>query len=282
MKRLSEAFRHAVDLLTAREVPEAKHEAEFLLCALCRLPRSSLYIRGDLELSDEQQKTFAEWIRRRANREPLQYIIGQVEFFDCKIAVTPAVLIPRPETELLVEKAIEKVKALKIQKGVLCDLCCGSGCIGIAIKKAIPSLKVILSDISTDALKIAEVNSRNNQVEVEIRQGDGLSTIGEGELDFLISNPPYIAEGEYSCLEPEVRDFEPRLALIAGVTGFEFYERLALEALGKLKRPGMMLLEIGRGMGERVFDLFSGYPEAIRVVERDYSGYDRFFFLENR
>jgi release factor glutamine methyltransferase len=184
-------------------------------------------------------------------------------------------LIPRQETEILVDKIAAQAKA-----GVLWDLCTGSGAIGIALKKRNPELKVVLSDLSPAALAVAKLNADKNGVEVEIREGDLFNPFKAEQADWIVSNPPYIAEGEWDSLDSEVRGFEPRMALISGRTGLEFYERFSHELPRFLKPGGSAFFEIGKGQGKAVKELFDKAPFENVLVEPDWAGHDRFFSLK--
>ncbi len=193
--------------------------------------------------------------------------MGEVEFFGCKIKVDQRVLIPRPETEILVEMASKQMR-----EGVLWDLCTGSGCIGIALKKANPALSVTLSDLSPHALALAAENAKQNGVEVEILQGDLFFPFTQRKADWIICNPPYLSESEYANLTPAVRDFEPKLALVGGERGTEFYERFAKEVSGYLNSGAQLFFEIGATQGEALKILF---PRG--ELHFDWAGHPRFF-----
>ncbi len=217
-----------------------------------------------------------EWTKRRIKGEPLEYILGEVEFFDAKIAITPDVLIPRQETEILASKIAEQISG----PIVLWDVCCGAGAIGVSLKKKFPMVTVFLSDISPKALEIVQQNALMNQVEVETLLGDLFAPFSGKKADIIVCNPPYISEAEYASLDPSVRDFEPKGALIGGVDGLEFYRRLAAEAPAYINAGGKLILEIGHTQGEALIKIFSHSPWKKGILEKDWSGKDRFFFLE--
>jgi release factor glutamine methyltransferase len=210
----------------------------------------------------------------------LQYIHGQVEFFSCHFKVTRDVLIPRQETEILIDKIYQELSPLSLHGKKLWDLCTGSGCMGIALKKKLPSLEVTLSDLSNGALAIAKENANLNEVVVNFLQGDLLAPFQGKKTDFVVCNPPYISENEFQTLDSEVKNFEPRMALVSGNSGLEFYERLAKELPSFLNRGAKVWLEIGAGQGNALLSLFDKGPWKQFRCEQDWAGHDRFFFLE--
>ena len=211
----------------------------------------------------------------------MAYISGKIEFYGCTIALNPSVLIPRPETEILVDKIVSSLKNDHLQGKILLDLCCGSGCIGIALKKALPELDVYLSDCSSDAIAVAASNATSNEVHVTCLIGDFLTPFYGKKCDYFVCNPPYISESEYLELDPEVKEFEPCLALVAGKSGLEFYHRLAQELPNYLHPGGKAWFEIGYQQGAALKNLFQGAPWMGTYVENDWGGHNRFFFLEN-
>jgi len=217
-------------------------------------------------------KVIRELLKRCGKGEPFEYVVGECEFFHCTIKVDRRVLIPRPETEILVERVAKEAK-----ERVLWDLCTGSGCIGIALKKANPALSVTLSDLSSEALLLAEGNAKLNGVDVEIVQGDLLAPFQGRKADWIVCNPPYISERELGELDPSVVNFEPKMALLGGEKGTEFYERLKKELPPYLNPGAHIFFEIGSGQGEALKKLF---PKG--ELHFDWAGHPRFFFLENQ
>jgi release factor glutamine methyltransferase len=206
------------------------------------------------------------------NSLPEAYRIGNVPFGDCTILTDPRALIPRPETELLFERA-------KLKEGRVLDLCTGSGAIGVAVKKRYPHLDVTLSDLSHDALSLAKENALHNGVDVTILQGDLCTSLAEEKFDYVFCNPPYISHAVYQTLD---LDPEPEMALNSGETGLEFYERLAKELPSHLKPGAKVFLEIGYDQKNSLLQIFSG-PEWHSVAcEKDWSGHDRFIDLESK
>lgn len=280
MRTILEILNLSTDYLNRKGISQARLQAEELISQSLGLKRMELYIQFDRPLTDGELAKCRAWLQRRGQGEPLQYIHGQVEFLDCVIKVTPAVLIPRQETEILVDKIIKVLLNENLTGKVLLDLCCGSGSIGIALKKRFPELLVYLSDISPEALAIAAENAKDNEVEVELLEGDLLNPFKNKFADFVVCNPPYISEKEFSSLDVEVRAHEPRRALISGESGVEFYERLAIELPSHLNSGSKVWFEIGTGQGETVQKLFQGAFWKSGKVENDWSGHERFFSLE--
>jgi release factor glutamine methyltransferase len=216
-------------------------------------------------------------LRRRAQDEPLEYILKRVEFYGCSIEVCPDVLIPRPETEILVDMI---AKELKGAKGSLWDLCTGSGCIGLALKKACPQLSVTLSDLCPKALAVARANAAGNRLDVGWLQGDLLAPFAGRKASFVVCNPPYVSDAEMQTLPQSVKGFEPRLALAGGPDGVLFYERLAEELPPYLERGAKLFFEIGKSQGKRLLEIFGSQPWMNGRVLTDWAGHPRFFFLE--
>lgn len=258
-----------------------RRQAEELLTEFLSCSRSDLYSFSERNLSGYEEKCVREWVERRLAGEPLAYISQKITFYDCLIAVNHSVLIPRPETEVLVDKIVSYLKTVDLKGKVLWDLCCGSGCIGIALKKALPALDVYLSDYSQEAIAIAQKNAKSNAVNVTCLTGDFFNPFGSKTCDYLVCNPPYISEEEYRELEKDVKEYEPSLALVAGKSGLEFYHRLARELPRYLRKSGKAWFEIGYQQGEDLKKLFQGPSWKRVIVENDWAGHDRFFFLEN-
>ncbi len=210
--------------------------------------------------------------------KPQAYIDGEVEFYDCRIQLNQNVLIPRQESEILILYTLERLKTST--GGVLLDLCTGSGCLGLAIKKARPDIHVILSDISPLALECAKKNAALNSLDVEILCGDLLEPLEERKIDYLLCNPPYVTDAEYKDLEPSVRDFEPKIALVGGPEGLDFYSALSQKLPMHLNNGAKVFFEIGKDQGEKVSALFSAPIWSRREVIKDWSSHDRFVFLE--
>ena len=228
-------------------------------------------------LSPIQQSKIDALIKQRVQEKtPLDYLFGVVDFFGLSLKVTNDVLIPRPETEILVEKALSEISG----EGVAFDLCCGSGCIGLAVKEERPFLDVILSDISPSAIKVAKENGKRNGLDVQYNVGHLFDGFKGVKIDYLLCNPPYIPQAEYEGLAEGVKNFEPKLALIGGDDGLMFYKMIERSAKKVLNNGAKCFFEIGYNQGNGVREVFSGPTWKNQVVSCDYAGHDRFFFLE--
>ncbi|SPJ31678.1 peptide chain release factor N(5)-glutamine methyltransferase [Candidatus Protochlamydia amoebophila] len=268
--------------LAKKDKSLAKREAQDLLGSILKCDRSTLYTRHSQDLSLEEWQTCQNYLKRRMKGEPLAYIQGSIDFYGCSIQVNPFVLIPRQETEILVDKISTYLSHQKKLSGkILWDLCSGSGCIGIALKKKFPQLHVISSDLSSAALSLARSNAQDNQVEVEFLQGDLLEPFEGRRAHFIICNPPYISEAEFKDLDLEVKEFEPKMALVGGETGLEIYQRLAEILPNYLYPHAKIWFEIGYKQGDSLKKIFKSSYWKRAFLENDWAGHHRFFFLEN-
>ena len=244
-------------------LPTARRDAELLLMRLLGVERAWMMAHPDAELTAEQVERFEARIARRARHEPVQYILGEQEFYGLAMKVTPAVLIPRPETEHLVEAVIAKVgrdAAVRI-----CDVGTGSGAIAVALAHELPRAQVTAVDVSRAALDVAAENAQRHEVAERVRlvESDLLSAVRGERFDVMVSNPPYVAEGE--VLEAQVREYEPHGALFAGPTGLEVYRRLIPEAWEVLIPAGWLVMEMGHGQREALRELLAGW-DAVSFV----------------
>jgi len=234
----------------------AARDAETLLLHTLQAPRTLLFTNPTRELSTAEAVAYEQTIRRRLAYEPIQYIIGEQEFYGLPFHVTPAVLIPRPETELLVEAILARVSAT----ASIVDIGTGSGAIAIALAKHLPQASVTAVDISEAALAIAQKNAARNGVRLRFLQSDLLSGLGEEEkFDAIVSNPPYVPEPERPTLHPQVSDYEPALALFAGDTGLDIYRQLIPQVAARLKSGGLLAMEFGFGQRETLATLLSDW-----------------------
>lgn len=253
-------------LKLSSEYLDSRRDAEELISNALRLKRLELYMQFDRPIAEDELHILREWVKRRKAKEPIEYILGEIEFYGCKIKVDSRALIPRPETELLVDIVAKKIEKAKIQ--TVWDICTGSGCIGIALKKKFPHLQITLSDICSKALSLAKENAHTNQVDLHFIQGDFLTPFSNQKADLIVSNPPYLTESEYVKLN----SFEPKMAFIAGERGTEFYERFSLDYLNE---PGWVFFEIGANQEVKLKKIF---PNGETI--NDYAGHPRVFFLE--
>jgi len=278
------ALRHASARLRDLDLQSADLEAGLLLGQVTGLDRLGLLTRTGTELTGAQWEAFQDLLGRRAGRVPLQYLTGSQEFMSLPFAVSPAVLIPRPETEHLVEAILDLEESAgapdQIEMGRLAaDVGTGSGAIAVSLASYVTTLRVVATDISAEALAVAGENARRHDVagRVEFRLGAGLAPLDDlaGRLDYLISNPPYIPSGEIASLDPEVRDFEPLAALDGGPDGLTLVRELAGKGASLLKPGGHLAVEVMAGQAEAVQGLLAGGPwDDVRAVP-DYGGHLR-------
>ncbi len=257
--------------LAEKGVENARLEAEWLLCAATGLDRVGLYVNFEKPLSEAELAEVRGMVVRRARREPLQYILGTQEFMGLEFAVSPAVLIPRHDTEVLVEEGLKRAKG----GSRILDIGVGSGCIAVALAKQLPDAEVSGGDESAEALAVAEKNAVRHGVTVRLRQGSLLAPFLGERFDLIVSNPPYIPTADLAGLQPEVRDFEPRGALDGGADGLDFYRAIIPAAVDHLTGDGWLLVEVGIGQADEVRPLFAmaGFTEIFTA--RDPAGIDR-------
>ncbi len=246
----------------------ASRDAELLLLHVLQISRATLLAYPDREIPSNGQARYQELIVRRMRYEPIQYIVGRQEFYGLNLNVTPAVLIPRPETEHLVEAVLKLLPSNQPLRIV--DVGTGSGAIAIALAVHLPNAEITALDISSDALAVAAANAHEHAVGDRIRflQSDLLSAVSADEevFDAVVSNPPYIPEIDRTSLHPQVRDHEPATALFAGETGLDIYRRLVPQAYNALKANGLLALEIGHGQREGLAELLSGW-EGVSFID---------------
>lgn len=269
--KLREALQRGTELLKNRGIADFRADARFLLCQALGKDTTYLLTHGETEMDSDD---YLALLRRRADGEPLSYIVGKAEFMSLEFEVNPDVLIPRQDTETLVEFVIEQMKGRS--EPVLLDLCTGSGCIAISLAKYIPGARVTACDISSKALEVAERNAGRNQVRVAFRQEDVLHPGLEfGPADLVVSNPPYIEREVIDTLQTEVKDYEPRAALDGGPSGMVFYNQIIPQSRTYLKPGGILAVEIGADQGQRVKALFERWGYIAVQVHKDYPGNDR-------
>jgi len=271
------------DYFAKHGIESPRVDAELLLSHILKKKRIELYLDFEKVVSENDLSSFKALIQRRIKREPLQYITGEVNFYGITIKVTPDVLIPRPETELLVEHVLQ-VTSHKSQVTIL-DLCTGSGCIIAALAGKLPMARFVGVDISEAALAIARENTERWKDRIELLCGDLFEPLLCNDLpqfDIIASNPPYVPEGELSSLQPEVRDFEPREALIAGKDGLEIIIKIINNAHNFLKPGGHLIMEIGDKEADSVRRLIAdtGHYNEPEVI-RDYGGMERIIKVRN-
>lgn len=254
-------------------------EKEILLSSILNCSRSALYSQ-DWSLNDEQEKRLSDAVSLRSQGLPLQYIIGETEFFGLRFKVDQRVFIPRPETEILVEEVIRRTKD---EGRRILDIGAGSGCIAVSLAKALPQAVITAIDISFEALSLAKENARLHSVDNRIRfvQSDLLSAFScqLSAYDLIISNPPYVCSSDLKNLQSEVW-YEPRLALDGGKDGLDFYRRIIKDAPRVIKREGLLLMEIGFGQRKGIEEI-AAKCDRLKLIEviNDYSGLERIMVL---
>jgi release factor glutamine methyltransferase len=257
MQLLGDVLKKAADYLQQKSVSEPRLSADWLLAHVLGIKRMDLYLNFDRPMVEAELNTYRSHIARRAKNEPVSYIIGEQPFMGLNLKVNSHVLIPRQETEILVEKVLEYLKSQDPLTGL--DLCTGSGAIACAIKKYQDTTTMHASDISFEALEMAKKNASSLNLDIVFHQSDLVSSI-EDKFDFVCCNPPYIVQKVIDTLDEQVKKFEPHLALSGGFDGLEFYRRLASELPKILKDQARVFLEIGFDQAEAVIDIFSNPP----------------------
>ena len=272
---VGDALEAAIDALAAAGCETARLDAELLLAQATGWDRAKLAAEPDARLPVGASREFAEMVRRRVRREPVAYILGRKGFRRIELLVDRRVLIPRPETELLVDLALEAAPTKVLDVGT------GSGAIALAVADELEDARVTAIDTSFNAVRVAKANTERlgltDRVDVVLRGPSSLSGAEpDGRaFDLLLANLPYVSEDEWQDLAPEIREYEPREALVAGQTGLEAIEALAEELLGLAPRPRVVALEIGAGQAEVVLELIraTGYTDV--EVRSDLAGHDR-------
>ena len=255
-------------------------DAELLLAHCLQIERIKLYLDFEYQLTADELARFRELVRRRGKREPVAYITGYKEFWSLRLSVTPDVLIPRPDTEVLVDETVKMMK-LRIT-GCACrilDIGTGSGAIALSLARELPEAEIVALDLSSEALKVAQANARSCDLvgRIGFICGDSLRAVPDGErFDAIVSNPPYIACADIEKLEPEIKNFEPRLALDGGSDGLDFYRAWIPHMHCYLKANSFVALEIGAMQGQAVTELFisQGMYGDVRII-KDYANKQR-------
>lgn len=285
MPTIGDALYQSSKQLLQAGIDTGSLEASLLLGRATGFDRLRLINHTAEELSPKAWQCFQGLLQRRLQREPLQYILGETEFMGMRFVVSPAVLIPRPDTETLVEAILDIEEERAEPRPVLvADIGTGSGIIAISLVKSLPYMRAIASDISPEALEIARLNAEAHQVteQITFRQADGLAAL-EGPVHYLVSNPPYIAEADMEGLEPEVRDHEPIAALTPGPDPLRWYKVFAHEGAPWVEPGGYLALEVGAGQAEAVLAELeaAGFWET-PMVKSDLGGIDRVILARRR
>ncbi len=282
---INEFIHYAEDILKNANIETPVQEAGVMLCQVIKCGRAYLFAHSDRELSPDEKSKLEHMLAQRTKNIPLQYIIGDTEFMSLRFMVTSAVLIPRQDTEILVEKVIELAKKQVFDKQYegskerlsVLDMCTGSGCIAVSIAHFCPECSVVACDISEEAIKVATANSELNGVQNRVKffNGDLFESIKYNQkFDIIVSNPPYIETETIAGLQKEVRSYEPGIALDGGADGLDFYKKITAEAPKYLNSLGWLAFEIGYNQGEKVSALMKESFNNIQVL-KDYSGNDR-------
>lgn len=273
---IKEMLEQAEEMFAKAKLENPKLNASLIVEEVVGIKKLLLPLYYQQKLTSEQQKLLLSWVGRRVKHEPLQHIFGYTEFYGYRINVTPDVLIPRPETELLVElieqKIVEPLRILEIGTG--------SGAIAITLKKLFPAAEVVAVDISPQALALAQANAKLNQVDVKFVETNIYSP-ELGKFDLIVSNPPYVTAEEYSLLPSEVKEFEPKLALVGSDDGLFFYQKIIELSKIALQPQGVIFFEIGESQaaGVRELGLSAGFKK-IEIMQ-DLAGRDRVMVLWN-
>jgi release factor glutamine methyltransferase len=270
---LAEVLRRSTGYLEQHGSPTPRLDAELLLAHGLGLSRIELYTQYERPLDDDELAACRELVRRRGLREPVAYVIGSWGFRGLDLTVDARVLVPRPETELLVDRCLELLEGVERPRVV--DVGTGSGAIALSLKSERPDAEVVACDISQDALDVAAANAARLGLDVELHLSDLLAQVPGDGFRLVVSNPPYVSEREMTGLEPEVAEHEPRLATVAGPDGLEVYRRLVPEAAGRLVDGGSLALECGIGQAPAlVAELAAaGYGQA--GIDPDLAGIER-------
>lgn len=269
------------DYLTQKDVDSPRLSAELLLSHVLGLRRIELYTQYSKPVAQEHLDQLRGLVKRAGLHEPVVYLVGRTEFYSIEFEVTCDCLIPRPETELLVQRAIEFLRKREGPQH-MCDLCTGCGVIAVAVAKNVPEAKVIATDLSEPALKVAARNVEKHQLQdrIELLEGDlfepVIPQLDVSPFDLVASNPPYVSAAEYETLDKNVKDYEPRIALYAGEGGLDLYRRIAAKVGQFLKPDGILLLEIGYMQGPAVQELFQQTGDFSDIqIEKDLQKHDR-------
>ncbi len=269
------------EYFTGKGIDSPRLSAEWLLCYVLGLKRIELYTQFSKIVGQERLLQLHELVKRAGAHEPIAYITGKKEFYSLEFEITKDCLIPRPETELLVERAIEFLRTRNGEQFV-CDLCTGSGCVAVAIARNFANCRIIATDISDAALAVAEKNVAKYGLmnRIKLLQGDlfepVIAGLGPAKFDLIVCNPPYVSEPEYEKLAPNIKDFEPKSALAAGNDGLDIIKKIIADTGQHLKPTGTLMLEIGNEQGNTVRTLLetAGCFSDVNI-ERDYSNLDR-------
>jgi len=268
--------------LAQKGIESSRTNAELLLADIIGCKRLDLYLSFDKPLGNQEIEKYREFIRRRGNFEPLQYITGKVEFYGLELKVNSSVLIPRPETELLVENILNHLS--KEKESTILDIGCGSGNISVALAVNYPSVKIYCTDISEEVLKISEENADKHSV-IEKINFNNHNILTEDlnnfpQFDIVVSNPPYVSRDNFSSLQKEIQNYEPRSAVTDDSDGYTFFREISRKSFNKLKEGGKLFFEIAHGQSKEVKEIMKNNNFKNITVIKDYQNIDRIIFGE--
>ncbi|MDZ7623076.1 MAG: peptide chain release factor N(5)-glutamine methyltransferase [Ignavibacteriaceae bacterium] len=279
-----ESINLSTQYLNQKGIESPRTNAELLLADILNCKRLDLYLSFERPLSEDEVQKYREYIKRRGNFEPLQYVIGKVEFYGLELKVNPSVLIPRPETELMVENILNQFP--KDEKLIILDIGCGSGNIAIALAVNLPLSKIVSTDVSEEALLVAKENSERHKVSERIKFVK--HNILKNDLnsfpmfDIVVSNPPYVSKESYLTLQKEIKNFEPAIAVTEESDGYTFYREISAKASAKLNENGKLFFEVAQGQSEQVVEIMTKNNFKNIGIIKDYQNIDRIIFGERK
>lgn len=269
-----EVIQRSAEFLARKGVEAPRLQVEWLLAHQLGIPRLQLYLRFDHPVADTDLAAVRDLVQRRGRREPLQHILGTAHFHSLEFKVDDRVLVPRPETELLIELALARFHSRSADPLRILDFGTGSGCLAITLAHHFPNAIVHAVDVSADALSVARMNAARHQTDqrVKFHHGDGFGPVpADLRFDLIVANPPYIPSTDIDTLEPEVKDYDPHLALDGGPDGLGFYRQLATEARYRLQSLAPLMIELGDGQESAVRSLFTEQNWVVEPVVHDYT-----------
>jgi len=279
-----ESINLSTQYLNQKGIESPRTNAELLLADILNCKRLDLYLSFERPLSEDEVQKYREHIKRRGNFEPLQYVISRVEFYGLELKVNPSVLIPRPETELMVENILNQCP--KDEKLIILDIGSGSGNIAIALAVNLPSSKIVSTDVSEEALLVAKENSERHKISERIKFVK--HNILKNDLnnfpmfDIVVSNPPYVSKLSYSTLQKEIKNFEPAIAVTDEGDGYTFYREISAKASAKLEENGKLFFEVSQGQSEEVVEIMTRNNFKNIGIIKDYQNIDRIIFGERK
>ncbi|NTW17035.1 MAG: peptide chain release factor N(5)-glutamine methyltransferase [Syntrophaceae bacterium] len=274
---IASVLKKSVSALENQGLPTPRLDAEVLLSSLLKKRRTDLYSHPGDRLTEKEYGDFRSWIERRKHGEPVAYIVGKKEFWSLPFEVSSHVLIPRPETEILVEEVLKVCAGGGVKNPRILEIGTGCGAISVSLASELKEAYIVATDISREAIAVAMKNAHNNGVrnQISFLIGDLFQPVS-GKFDIIVSNPPYISEEEYDHLPSEIREFEPRLALCAGTYGTEYHDAIITEGILYLEMGGSLLMEMGAGQKDRIENMLKESHLYDSIARRsDYGGIDR-------